>query len=287
MARIEISGVGIEYELLGQAGNHAVSITPGGRTSKEAAGIRELGEALAAGGKRVLLWDRPNCGLSDICFEDDSESAMQGRILTGLIRALDLGPTAVCGGSSGSRTALYAALQDPGAVSHLVMWWISGGATSLLNLGAAYYGKPAVTARLNGLAGVLDLPQWDPIKNDPQKREAFLKLDVDYFVDAMERWAESFVPSEPSPVPGLAKGDFGRLAMPVLIVRGADSDIYHSDRVSLWVHELTLSSTLVDPPWSDEAPMERLGDAVRTGASPFIDWPLLAPTLLEFTSHST
>ena len=45
MARILISEVGVEYELLGAPGAPAVAITPGGRFSKDTPGIRELGEA--------------------------------------------------------------------------------------------------------------------------------------------------------------------------------------------------------------------------------------------------
>jgi pimeloyl-ACP methyl ester carboxylesterase len=137
MAHIELSGVRIEYDLLGPEGAHCVAVTPGGRMSMEAGGVRTLGEALAALGKRVLLWDRPNAGLSDLHFEGDNESAMHGRFLTGLIRALGLGPTALAGGSAGSRVSLLAAVQDPEIVSHLAQWWISGGTVSLMMLGAS------------------------------------------------------------------------------------------------------------------------------------------------------
>jgi pimeloyl-ACP methyl ester carboxylesterase len=284
MSRIEISGIGIEYELLGKPGGHAVVLNPGGRFPKEIAGLRELGEALVAGGKRVLLWDRPNCGASDICFEGDNESALQGRILTQLIRKLDLGPTAVGGGSAGSRTALFAALQDPEIVSHLMPWWISGGTTSVLTLGAAYFGTPAAAARMFGLEAVLGLPQWDPIKNDPKKRAAFLKQDPDKFIATMERWGTSFIPTGSSPVPGMTPEDFKRLTMPTLIIRGSARDIYHPAYISEAVHKLIPHSELVDPPWPDDAPMQRLIAAAPTGSSPFLDWPLLAPMILEFTS---
>jgi hypothetical protein len=59
MARISISGVGVEYELLGEPGAPAVAITPGGRFAMDTPGVRELGEALVAGGRRVLIWNRP------------------------------------------------------------------------------------------------------------------------------------------------------------------------------------------------------------------------------------
>src|SRR3546814_8155919 len=71
MARIAIDGINIEYELLGAAGAPAIALTPGGRFAKDSVGLPELAQALVAGGRRVLLWDRPNCGASDISFDGD------------------------------------------------------------------------------------------------------------------------------------------------------------------------------------------------------------------------
>ena len=285
MARIDIAGIGIDYELLGEPGAHAVALNPGGRYPKEVGGLPELAAALVAGGKRVLLWDRPNCGKSDLCFDGANESALQGRILTELIRALGLGPTAVGGGSAGSRTSLFAAFHDPEAVSHLMPWWISGGTTSVLALGAGYFGTPAATATLFGLEAVLELPHFDAMKNDPRKREAFLKLDRQTFIDTMERWGASFIPSPDSPIPGMTRDDFKRLTMPTLIVRGSVGDIYHPAAISEWVHELIPHSKLIDAPWHNDAPVERLAEAMKTGVSPVVDWPMLAPAILEFTAH--
>ena len=62
MASMEIHGGQVEYELLGPAGGQPIVLTPGGRFSKDEPGVRPLADALAGGGLRVLLWDRPNCG---------------------------------------------------------------------------------------------------------------------------------------------------------------------------------------------------------------------------------
>ena len=61
------------------------AITPGGRFTKESPGVRELAVALAEHGNKVLIWDRPNCGESDVRFEGPSESAMQADVLAGLL----------------------------------------------------------------------------------------------------------------------------------------------------------------------------------------------------------
>src|SRR2546428_8171412 len=62
MARMTINGIGIDYELLGDAGAPPAVITPGGRFPRDTPGVPELAAELVKGGKRVLLWDRPNCG---------------------------------------------------------------------------------------------------------------------------------------------------------------------------------------------------------------------------------
>src|SRR5690606_34782928 len=112
MPRETVNGIGLEYEIIGDKGAPAVALTPGGRFHMEAPGIREFAQELAKGGKRVLIYDRPNCGKSDACLLGESESEMQAEALTGLIRKLDLGPTAIIGGSGGSRVSLLAAARD-------------------------------------------------------------------------------------------------------------------------------------------------------------------------------
>ncbi len=113
MSRTTINGLGIEYELLGDVGAPAVALTPGGRFPITTVGLRELALELVGGGKRVLIWDRPNCGLSDLNLDGESESGVNGRTLAGLIRELELGPTALAAGSAGSRVSMIAAAARP------------------------------------------------------------------------------------------------------------------------------------------------------------------------------
>ena len=280
MARIEVAGLGIEYELLGKAGAPAVAITPGGRFSKESRGVRELGEALAAGGKRVLLWDRPNCGASDICFDAAGESRLQAEVLTSLLRTLELGPTALVAGSAGSRVSLIAAVHDPEAVSHLIPWWISGGIIGLMMIGSFYCCNSAAAASSGGMAAVAQLPIWqEQLALNPKNREIMLKQDPAQFIKTMERWATGFLPPANSPVPGVTPRDFAALKMPVLIFRGCPTDIYHPEWITDWVHKLIPHSEYVNPPWQGDIFAQRMAE----GNGLFIDWPDLAPAILEFT----
>lgn len=282
MARITIDGIGIEYELLGRVGHPAIALTPGGRFAMDSAGLRELGEALAAGGHRVLLWDRPNCGASDLCFEADNESALHARALVGLIRALDLGPTALAAGSAGSRVSLIAASLAPKAISHLVLWWISGGPISLAQLAAYYCGESAMAASLGGMQAVADSPFWaDQLSRNPRGRDTLLAQDRERFIETLQRWALAYAPSEHSPVPGMTSQDFARLTMPVLILRNGRSDLSHTRRTTDWVHELIPQSQLADPPWPDDEWNRRLL-LQRVGRGLFESWPALAPQILDF-----
>lgn len=283
MAHIPVSGITIDYELLGPEWAPPVALTPGGRFAKDSPGLPELAQALVAGGRRVLLWDRPNCGASDLSFEGESESDLQARTLIGLIRALDLGPTALAAGSGGSRVSLIAASHDPGLVSHVIVWWISGGALSLISLAAYYCVNSAIAASRGGMAAVADLPGWsEQIRRNPRNREILLAQDPQRFIDTMERWALAYMPSKSSPVPGMSPQSFARLSKPVLIFRSGKSDLSHTRRTSEWVHELIPHSQMLEPPWPDDEWNKRSEYAMKHGSGHFAGWPMLAPAILTF-----
>jgi pimeloyl-ACP methyl ester carboxylesterase len=232
----------------------------------------------------VLLWDRPNCGASDVSFDGDNESDLQARTQIGLIRALELGPTALAAGSAGSRASLIAASRDPEVVSHLILWWISGGAISLISLAAYYCVNSAIAASRGGMAAVAALPGWaEQIQRNPRNRDIILAQDPERFLETMERWALAYMPSQTSPVPGMSPAAFARLRMPVLIFRNGKSDLSHTRRTSEWVHELIPHSELVDPPWPDDEWNQRSDYAAKQGSGHFAGWPVLAPAILAFT----
>jgi pimeloyl-ACP methyl ester carboxylesterase len=285
MPLIQISGIHIAYELLGKERDPAVAITPGGRFSKDSKGVRELAAELASRGKRVLIWDRPNCGASDLAFDGPGESRLHAETLIGLIDALDLGKTALVGGSAGSRVSLMAAIYKPEAVSHLVVWWISGGFISLMMLGAYYCCGSAIAARNAGMEAVAQLPVWsEQLRRNPRNREILLNQDPEKFVATMERWAKSFIPAEGSPLPALTRADLNKLNMPVLIFRGSPTDLFHPAEASEWLHQRISHSELIALPWPDDIFARRMVEAERTGDGHFVDWPDLAPTILEFVS---
>jgi pimeloyl-ACP methyl ester carboxylesterase len=285
MARIEIDGIGVEYELLGPAGAPAIVLTPGGRFAKDTPGLREFGQMLADGGRQVLLWDRPNCGASDICFDAESESELHARVLTKMLRRLGLAPATLAAGSAGSRVSLIAASRDPEAVSGLALWWISGGIIGLMNRGVFYCSESADAASRGGMAAVAAAPSWaEQIARNPRNREIILAQDPQAFIARMQRWASFFIPTETSPVPGMSAADFARLTMPVLLFRNGQSDLAHTRRTSEWVHEMIPGSRLVEPPWPDTEWNDRTAAMQAEGRGLFEGWPALAPELLAFTA---
>jgi pimeloyl-ACP methyl ester carboxylesterase len=287
VARISINGIGIEYELLGNPGAPAVAITPGGRFAMVSPGLRELGDTLVAGGKRVLLWDRPNCGMSDVSFDGNTESALQSATLAGLIRELELGPTTLAGGSAGSRVSLIAASRNPDLVSHLVLWWISGGPIGLMQLAYVYCGEAANLVSQGGMEAALKSFGWaDQVAGNPRMREQLLAQDPWQFIDKMQRWALAYRPSDISPVPGMSPEDFSALKMPVLILRNGKSDVSHTRETTDWVYKLIPHSKMIDPPWPDQEWNNRM-TAWNKGEAKgvFVNWPAVAPLILDFTRN--
>jgi pimeloyl-ACP methyl ester carboxylesterase len=287
MAKMSINGIGIDYELLGDAGAPAVAITPGGRFARDTPGVPELAGELVKGGKRVLLWDRPNCGASDACFDDSQpESILHANVLAQLIRELDLGPTALAAGSAGSRTSLITASRHPDIISHLVVWWISGGNIGLMQLAWGYACEAANLASWRGMEAVADSPAWaDQIKRNPKTRDYILAQDPKRFIEIMQSWAGAYVPSKDSPVPGMSPENFAALTMPVLILRSSPDDVSHTRETTDWVHRLIPHSKMIDPPWRENEWNLTMVEH-QEGKIPgiFVSWPQAAPLILEFTS---
>jgi pimeloyl-ACP methyl ester carboxylesterase len=276
--------IGLAYELLGDAGAPAVSLTPGGRFTMDVPGLREFAAELVKGGRRVLIYDRPNCGQSDACLLGESESEMQAEGLAGLIAALDLGPTVIAGGSGGARVSMLAAARHPELCSHLAVWWISGEPIGLMQLATYYCGEAGSLASQGGMEAVMNATSWaENFAKSPTAKDYVRSVDPARFIAVMQKWASAYVPSELSPVPGMRPVDFARLTMPALVFRSHDSDISHTRTTSEWVHRLIPHSQFRDPPWRDDEWNYQSMSTMSTGThSLFVSWPKLAPALLEF-----
>ena len=286
MSTVKIEDGTISYEIIGEGGQPWV-LTPGGRFSKDTPGLRQLAESLAARGKQVLIWDRPNTGASDVVFTGTSESEMQADRLAGLLQTLDMTPAVIFGGSGGSRISLLTVARHPEVAAGLAMVWISGGTYGLMGLAMVYCGESIRAAWRGGMEAVVKLPEWNEVlERNPANRERFLSLDPRAFIETLERWMEVYCPNPNALVPGMPDDQYAQITVPTLIFRSGVSDPHHTRATSERLHELMVGSRMVEPPWGDEEWNQR-SDAASGGTGFLFErWPLLAPQLLEFAETS-
>jgi pimeloyl-ACP methyl ester carboxylesterase len=281
MAVAEIEGLSIAYDLVG-SGSPWV-LTPGGRFARDTPGLRQLAERLAAGGNQVLIWDRPNTGASQACFDGASESEMQSDVLAGLLRRLGMTPAVIAGGSGGSRVSLLTAARHPDVTAGLALWWISGGVFGLISLGVHYCGDSIVAAWRDGMAAVADLAVWsEVIERNPANREVFLAQDPRRFIATLEQWMLAYCPRPDQLVPGLPDDRARAIEVPAVVFRSGASDPHHTRETSERLAALLGRAELVEPPWPDAEWNQRVDAAQAEGAGLFEGWPRLAPQLLEW-----
>jgi pimeloyl-ACP methyl ester carboxylesterase len=285
MPRIDINGISIAYELIGE-GEKAITITPGGRFPKDTPGVRQLAEALAAEGYKVLIWDRPNCGASDICFDGECESFQNADTLAALIRALGLGKAIVYGASGGSREALLVAIRHPDVVAGVVCQWLSGGGIGIATLPNAYNANPAIAAALGGMQAVTELPDFQlQIASNPSNRDRLLAWDADAFIQKMRDWADWFFCEPGQPISCTRAGDLEGIEVAALILRSGKSDFHHTRETSEAVAAMIPGAELQEPPWGDREWLDRLGTTFADpNAGLFESMPKLVPQITAFAS---
>jgi pimeloyl-ACP methyl ester carboxylesterase len=284
---VEINGGNVVYEFVGPDDGEVVVVTPGGRFSKDYGGIHELADALAAGGKRVLLWDRPNCGRSDVQVYGRSESHMRAETLGLLVQELGIEQVVATGGSGGARDMIIFTIMWPHLVRKLATWSIVGGTYSTMLLATAYVLDELGAVRKRGIEGIVELDNgpfsWAAmIRQNPRNADRLRAIGTEEFERVMNRWLDAFIPKPNEAIPGVPDWEFASITCPTLIIRGGAKDYDHPPRTSYEVHALIQGSRLVEPPWPEDA-WERAVEATEAGAGSLFDpWVLAAPMLLEF-----
>jgi pimeloyl-ACP methyl ester carboxylesterase len=287
--KIEINGGNVVYEILGKEGEFIV-LTPGGRFSKDIPGLKPLAKKLVEGGYRVLLWDRPNCGKSDVQFYGQSESHMRAETLQQLVTKLDIGPVILLGGSGGARDSMLTTMLYPELVRKLVVWNIVGGVYGSFVLGSYYIVPSILAVRGAGMKAVAHVQEWqERIAENPDNEARILEQDPAAFLKLMLRWLNAFVPKPGQTIPGVEDEMFDNITVPTLIIRGGENDLDHPKRTSLEVSCLIKGSKLIDPPWPEDA-WERAGEARASGKvkrfNMFDTWVQAAPAILDFLKKS-
>jgi 2-hydroxy-6-oxonona-2,4-dienedioate hydrolase len=284
---IEVNGGIVVYELVGPADGEVVVLTPGGRFGKDHGGVHELAYALADGGKRVLLWDRPNCGRSDVQVYGRSESHMRAQTLGLMLTALGIENVVAAGGSGGARDSIVFALLYPELVTRLATWHIVGGVYSTMSLAGVYILDEIRTVRAEGIEGVIAMEGraggWSElVAANPRNAGRLRALGAAEFERVMHRWLDAFVPKPTEAIPGVSDWELASVSVPTLIIRGGAGDIDHPARTSLEVHSLISGSRLIEPPWPEDAWEQAARNRAAGTGSLFDPWVLAAPVLLDF-----
>ena len=255
----EVNGGNVVYEILGKEGDF-IALTPGGRFSKDIEGLRPLAQALVKGGYRVLLWDRPNCGKSDVQFYGQSESHMRAETLHAAdhrARHRAVHHRGRFGWSprlDADHDALPGDRAKAGGVEH------RRRGVRVVRAGCPLHRAEHPRGPRRGHQGLLHVGEWkERIAENPANKERFRALDVDEFLKVMLRWLNAFVPKPGQTIPGVEDEMFDNIKVPTLIIRGGENDWDHPKRTSLEVSCLIKGSKLIDPPWPEDA-WERAGE---------------------------
>jgi pimeloyl-ACP methyl ester carboxylesterase len=273
-----VDGLRLGYELIGDTGPAWV-LTPGGRFSKDHPGIREMATDLAACGYRVLIWDRPNCGESDVLFEGPSESEMQADYLAALLTHLELAPVIVAGGSAGARVSLITAVKHPEVARALAMWWVTAGTHGYV-VNASHYCLGSIRAAwVYGMEGVVEIKDWqEVIQRNPSNRQRFLDQDRDTFLATFDRWIKVNLSKEGEIVPGLDEKEASKVTLPSLVVRSDALDWVHLASATERIAAALPNSTMID--WPPEEARQMSLELYNVGASAlFPKWRILVPSL--------
>lgn len=282
MAKATINGISIGYDIIGD-GDRPWVLTPGGRYQRHTPGLAELAGEIAKHNARVLIWDRPNCGESDVCFEGSNESDLNADTLAALLEHLDMAPAVIAAGSAGARVSLLAEARHPGIAQALALWWPSGGSYELFILGNFYCAGSIKAAWMHDMAAVAELPDWaEQIAMNPGNRQRILDQDRDTFLETMDRWQRAFSPREGEIIPGLPNDELGKITVPALVFQSGESDANHPRWVSQAVSELLPNGRLAEPPWGDREWWERQAEREK---GIFCRWPLLAPQLTAWADE--
>jgi pimeloyl-ACP methyl ester carboxylesterase len=222
MPLAKVRGVNINYKVLGERGPW-VALSPGGR--RDISGIELLAGKVADNGYHVVIFDRRNCGASDVVIDgNDSEYEIWADDIRELLRELGALPAFVGGSSSGCRTALLFALRHPESVRGLLLWRVTGGRFACERLAEEYYGQYIAAAKQGGMAKVCEMEHWkERIEARPQNRDALMKMNPEQFISVMSHWREYFLKGADLPVIGATEEELKSIKVPACIVPGNDN----------------------------------------------------------------
>jgi pimeloyl-ACP methyl ester carboxylesterase len=280
MPTIAIDGCTLHYELLGSG--PPLVLTPGGRGGLDF--VRPLAEKLAAQ-HRVLIWDRRNCGNSDLWLHrSPAEQEIWADDLAHLLRSLGMAPAILAGGSAGARVSLMTALRHPEVVKALALWSVSGGAYACQVLGYSYHVPFIMAAESGGMEAVAETPFFaERIAMNPGNRARLLAVKPADFIEAMHYWNTFFYDRPDCPVIGMTHRDLASIQAPTLVIAG--NDPIHPKSASDAIARACPNVTHALSAWTQDQFMARYTG--RFPGSAMSLWKHVTPTVLRFTERLT
>jgi pimeloyl-ACP methyl ester carboxylesterase len=243
MPKVKIDGLEIVYEVMG-AGTPIVWLQ-GARSPRHL--MRPIAEPLSKT-HRCLLYDRRNCGESDILIAGDkSEQEIWVDELAALLRQLEMAPAFLGGWSAGCRVALLTAIRYPEVVKGLLLGWVTGGQEAAQRLANEYYGQFIQAAKQGGMEAVTKMPFFaDRIKANPSNEGRLLSMDPAQFIETMARWERYFSEAGDLPVIGATEAELAAAQAPTCIVAGDDA--VHPTTAAEELHRILPNSGYHAPP---------------------------------------
>ena len=243
MPKANINGLEIAYEVSG-SGTPIVWLQ-GARSPRHL--MRPIAEPLSSQ-YRCLIYDRRNCGESDILIAGDkSEQEIWVDELAALLRHLDMAPAYLGGWSAGCRVALLTAIRYPELVRGLTLGWVTGGQDAAQRLAYEYYGQFIEAAEQGGMEAVTKKPFFaDRIKANPGNEQRLLSMDPAQFIDTMRGWERYFSEAGDLPVIGATEAELAAVQAPTCIVAGDDA--VHPTKAAQDLHRILPNSEYHDPP---------------------------------------
>jgi pimeloyl-ACP methyl ester carboxylesterase len=244
--------------------------------------MHPLAEMLSSRHK-VLVYDRRNCGASDILIQDvPSEFDLWVDDLHVLLELLGMAPAYVGGASGGAALSLLLAHRYPEDVRGLLLFLIPTDDPGLLaDVCRDRYLVSAELAESKGMQAVVEASVWRELfLQNPSQRERFLSMDAQTFATVMRRWWTSVTSGRF--LGGLTDEELCGIAAPAIVIPGLDK--LHPKRVVERLHALLPNSKLVLPEEHfSPAEMERFHEWYRKDHSSHDRYnPALAPILDSF-----
>ncbi len=244
MPTISVNNLTLAYEILGSG--PVVVWTPGGWFPRE--NWVYLNAGCLADSYCVLLWDRRNSGASDVAIEDaPSEFQLWTDDLHHLLKALNLSPAYLAGGSAGSLFSLLMAHRYPADVKGLILIDTPANELDIIKpIFDAHYLQLAEIAESKDMAAVIAhstdawvrmasakakpddwLLNWvaGMITMNPANHARLLAIEPRQFARIMKKWGdlcEKWILAKRFHVCGLSDEEVRQITAPTLVIHGFD-----------------------------------------------------------------